>query len=126
MSRDDQSARCLILIHARGGKLIDDILLDLLDRGINGASVVDVQSVGEAMTHEVPLFVDFRDLFGDPAGRRLILIETETDRAETVAQIVRGNCARHPHAGAHLTVVPVVASHSFGQLDVKAPGAGPP
>lgn len=108
------SPSCLIAIFLRGGRLVDDVMLDLLDRGLDQAVVLDSQSLSEAISHEVPLFVDFRDLFGDPTGSRLVLLEARRDQEGLVAEVLRSACARHPQSRARLAILPLLATQRFG------------
>jgi hypothetical protein len=56
---------------------------------------------------EVPLFAGFRDLFGDPGGRRMIFAHVDLEHADEIASIVQQACEDEPSASAELVVLPI-------------------
>src|SRR5690606_23604598 len=74
----------LIVISVSGEKVVDALLIGLVDDGYEDACVIEAQSLREAATREVPLFAGFRDLFGDPGGRRVLLVDVEASRTDAV------------------------------------------
>lgn len=101
------SARVLVVLVASGESLVDAILMDLVDRGFEDGCILEAQSLREAATNEVPLFAGFRDIFGDPGGRRVILVEASSDQAEVIAGRVRRLCEDHRAPDVRLYVLPI-------------------
>lgn len=99
---DTAEASCLAVITLQGEQAVDGVVVQLLEDGYGDASVLDAQSAREAVTHELPLFTGFQDLFGDPDGRRVILVEVKASRADELIQMVRQVCeeCQADHAGA--------------------------
>lgn len=83
------AAHFLALISVAGEKTVDALLVALLDQELGDASILEAQSLRDAVTQEVPLFAGFRDIFGDPGGRRLLLLELPAERIEDLAVVVR-------------------------------------
>jgi PTS system nitrogen regulatory IIA component len=79
----------LALISVAGEKTVDSLLVTLLDQQFGDASILEAQSLRDAATQEVPLFAGFRDIFGDPGGRRLIVLEVPADRIDALSVTVR-------------------------------------
>jgi PTS system nitrogen regulatory IIA component len=79
----------LAVIAVAGEKTVDALLVTLLDQQLGDASILEAQSLRDAATREVPLFTGFRDIFGDPGGRRLILLEVPADRVDALSVTVR-------------------------------------
>jgi PTS system nitrogen regulatory IIA component len=79
----------LALIAVAGEKAVDALLVTLLDQRFGDASILEAQSLREAATQEVPLFAGFRDIFGDPGGRRVLLLEIPADRIDALSVTVR-------------------------------------
>lgn len=101
------SSDSLFIISVGGEKIVDSLLVDLVDLGFGEASVLEAQSLRQAAAHEVPLFAGFRDLFGDPGGRRILIVEAETDRAELVFSAVKRVAEEHKSEDAHVSVIPI-------------------
>lgn len=109
MPRTDVSLapHALIVISVCGEKAVDALLIDLVDQGLGDAWIFEAQSLHEAATREVPLFAAFRDLFGDPGGRRTLMVQTPTDGAETVIEAVRRICEEYGARDASVSMIPV-------------------
>lgn len=101
------TSHVLVLVSVSGERLVDAILVDLVDRGFDDASVIEAQSLRDAAAQEVPLFAGFRDIFGDPGGRRLLVVEAPSEQAQDVVDVVRQLCEEHRSHDAAVTVVPV-------------------
>jgi PTS system nitrogen regulatory IIA component len=97
----------LIIISVSGEKAVDALLIDLVDQGFGDACILEAQSLREAAAREVPLFAGFRDLFGDPGGRRMLVLETPSDRAGTVLEAVRRISKEYRAREARVSVIPV-------------------
>jgi mannitol/fructose-specific phosphotransferase system IIA component (Ntr-type) len=105
------SPQVLVILSARGEQLIDALLIDLVDRGFPEANLLEAQSLREAATREVPIFAGFRDLFGDPGGRRVVLLEAPADRVEEIVGSVKRICEEHGGGDARISVVPAETWH---------------
>lgn len=117
------AANALFVIALGGEKLVDALLIDLVDQGFGEASVLEAQSLREAAAREVPLFARFRDLFGDPGGRRILLLEAPTESEEAIIEAVRRVCVDHGARDAHVSVLPVATSWSLPRsAEDDAPG----
>jgi mannitol/fructose-specific phosphotransferase system IIA component (Ntr-type) len=101
------SSDVIVVITASGEKLVDAILLTLVEHGLEHAAVLEAQSVREAATHEVPLFASFRDVFGDPGGRRVLIVDAPSTTADEVVASVRELCDAHRSEHVSVSVVPV-------------------
>jgi mannitol/fructose-specific phosphotransferase system IIA component (Ntr-type) len=97
----------LVVVSIRGEKAVDALLIDLVDQGLGEAVVLEAQGLEEAAAREVPLFAGFRDLFGDPGGRRLFLIETPAAEADAVVALVKTVCQEYGAKEASVSVLPV-------------------
>lgn len=100
-------SRALVVMTVSGEKVVDALLVDLLEQGFDRSCILDAQSVREATTREVPLFSGFREVFGDPGGRRVILIEATLEQADTLIATARRVCEEHSADGARVSVLPV-------------------
>lgn len=97
----------LAIISVAGERAADTILLGLLRRELSSATIVDAQTLQDAASREVPLFAGFRDLFGDPGGRRMIFAHVDLEHADEIASIVQQACEDEPSASAELVVLPI-------------------
>ena len=97
----------LVLVSVSGERLVDEILVELVDRGLDDATVIEALSLREAATKEVPLFAGFRDIFGDPGGRRLLIVEAPVQEAPHVVERIRQLCEEHGTVDVAVTVLPV-------------------
>lgn len=97
----------LIVISVSGEKVVDALLIGLVDDGYEDACVIEAQSLREAATREVPLFAGFRDLFGDPGGRRVLLVDVEASRTDAVMSAVQRICEEHRAKDARVSVLPL-------------------
>jgi nitrogen PTS system EIIA component len=116
------AGRVLVVIALGGEKVVDAVLVDLLDQGFEDATILEAQSLGEATTRELPLFTGFRDIFGDPGGRRVIFLETEPARTKSLIETVRRACANEKTKEAHVSVIPL-ALHWSPADDAAASGS---
>jgi mannitol/fructose-specific phosphotransferase system IIA component (Ntr-type) len=106
-ARPVAATEVLVLISASGEKLLDALLIELVDQGFADACVLEAQSLREAATREVPLFAGFRDLFGDPGGRRMLILEATSDRVERILGAVQRVCDEQRSTDARVSVLPV-------------------
>ena len=118
------TSHVLIVVTLSGEKLADAILLDLVDRGYDDGCILEAQSLREAAAHEVPLFAGFRDIFGDPGGRRVLLVEAPADAVEVVVDAVRRLCDEDRAADARLYVIPLQMRWQTTPSARPAPSAG--
>ena len=116
-----QSTHALFVISLGGEKIVDSLLVDLVDLGFGDASVLEAQSLREAAANEVPLFAGFRDLFGDPGGRRILIIEAELERSHIVVEAVRRVADEHKSEDARISVIPLQTKWSVPQAENEAP-----
>ena len=101
------TSHALVVVSIGGEKLVDALLIDLVDQGFGDACVLEAQSLREAAAREVPLFAGFRDLFGDPGGRRVLILESPVDGTEAVIETVRRVSEEHRATDARVSVVPM-------------------
>lgn len=99
--------RGLAIISVTGERAADSILVGLVREELASATILDAQTVQDAASREVPLFAAFRDLFGDPGGRRVILAQVDLEHADALAAIVQRACEEERSATAELVVVPI-------------------
>lgn len=105
--------RGLAIIMVTGERAADTILMGLLGQQF-GATIVDAQTAHDAASREVPLFAGFRDLFGDPGGRRVVFAQVDLDRMETLAELVRGACEEERSASAEVMIMPIARRWEWG------------
>ncbi len=96
-----------ITIEIAGEQAVDNLLVELVEAGLGDGVVVDGQSLRDAMTKELPLFAGFRDLFGDPGGRRIIFLAVPATRTDEVISLVREVCADVGALSARVTALPI-------------------
>ena len=104
------SAGELVFLTVSGEKAVDALLVELVDQGFAEATLVEAQTLREATAHEVPLFAGFRDLFGDPGGRRVLLLESNAERTEAVLEAVQRVSSEYEDSDLRVMVLPV-SSH---------------
>jgi PTS system nitrogen regulatory IIA component len=97
----------LALISVAGEKAVDALLVTLVDQELGDASILEAQSLHDAATQEVPLFAGFRDIFGDPGGRRVILLEVPADRVDALSAAVRRVFEETRPAEARFSLLPL-------------------
>jgi nitrogen PTS system EIIA component len=97
----------MVVISIGGEKLVDALLVELLDRQPEDVCVIEAQSLREAATREVPIFTGFRDIFGDPGGRRVILVEVLADDVNGIVALVERLCRDHGTTDAHVAAMPI-------------------
>lgn len=103
------TSHALVVVSIGGENVVDALLINLVGQGFGDACVLDAQSLHEAATRELPLFAGFRDLFGDPGGRRILILEAPADRTDAIIEAVRRISEEHRAKDARVTVVPVQA-----------------
>ncbi|MEZ4264951.1 MAG: PTS sugar transporter subunit IIA [Myxococcota bacterium] len=106
-SRPMSGARELVLIEIEGEAAVDRLLLDLAGHDFEDALVVDGFTLSEVASRELPLFTSFRDLFGDPGGRRLIMVTTDPARADVLMRLVRRACREAGAQSGRVSVIPI-------------------
>jgi mannitol/fructose-specific phosphotransferase system IIA component (Ntr-type) len=114
----------LVLISVSGEKLVDALLIGLVDDGFDDACVLEAQSLREAAAREVPLFAGFRDIFGDPGGRRILLLEAPEERTEGLVSAVRRICEEHEARDARISVLPLQLHWASPVAPVSGGGEG--
>lgn len=97
----------LAMITISGDGAVDKLLVELVEQGFGDASVIDVQSVRDAVTREVPLFAGFKDLFGDSGGRRVVLVRIDQDMTDQMLQLVQEATRESPRSEAHVAFIPL-------------------
>ncbi|TNF26499.1 MAG: hypothetical protein EP329_21190 [Deltaproteobacteria bacterium] len=97
----------LVTITIAGEEAVDALIVQLVGMELDDATILDGQSLREAVAREVPLFSGFRDLFGDPGGRRVLLVEAPADRVSSVLAAVETVCATHEVRHARVTATPI-------------------
>ncbi len=117
-------SRAMVVITLSGEKVIDTLLVELVDHGFGDACILEAQSFQEAAAREVPLFAGIRDIFGDPGGRRVLLVEATLEDAEGVVAATRRICEEHQVRDARVTVLPVHSQWSSTPPPEPSPAAG--
>ena len=118
------TSHAVVLVSVSGEKLVDALLVALVERGLEHSCVVEAQSLRDAAAHEVPLFAGFRDIFGDPGGRRVLILEAPAEEATAVVSTVRHLCEEHDAEDASISVIPVQTRwRSTPAKRAEAPGA---
>lgn len=112
----------LVLISVSGEKVVDALLIGLVDDGFDDACVIEAQSLREAATREVPLFAGFRDIFGDPGGRRVLLLEVPAARTEALVEAVQRICEEHEARDARVSVLPLQTHWASPPVAVEGGG----
>lgn len=121
----------LAIISVAGERTTDALLVALLDQDLDDAAIVEAQSMREAVTCEVPLFAGFRDIFGDPGGRRLIVTGVPAERVGSLTAAVRRVFEEHreeiqdmhrPGSG-RLMLLPLQSHWAWGPAPAE-PAAG--
>jgi mannitol/fructose-specific phosphotransferase system IIA component (Ntr-type) len=113
----------LIVLSVSGEKLVDALLIDLVHHGFADACVLEAQSLREAATREVPLFSDFRDLFGDPGGRRVVLLEAPMAETSAIVGSVERVCEEHGGGDARISVIPADSFVVGAAVKPEGPGS---
>jgi PTS system nitrogen regulatory IIA component len=123
-SRAPAASHALIVAAISGEKAVDALLVDLVDLGLGDACIIDAQSLQEAAAREVPLFAGFRDLFGDPGGRRMLVLETPAEQSSDVLDAIRRVCEAYGARDARVSVLPVHTRWTFISAVPEEPSAG--
>jgi nitrogen PTS system EIIA component len=97
----------LAVLAIAGEQAVDALLVALLDQGFDDASIVEAQTLHDAATTEVPLFAGFREVFGDPGGRRVFLVEVAADRRQWLLDVVQRTCEERRAREASVSIVPL-------------------
>lgn len=118
------AAHFLALISVAGEKAVDALLVALLDQEFGDASILEAQSLRDAVTQEVPLFAGFRDIFGDPGGRRVLLLEVPAERAEDLAMAVRRVFEECKPAEGHFSLMPLQSRWVWTPPHSEGPSRG--
>lgn len=108
-------SHALVVVSVGGEKLVDALLVDLVDQGFGDACVLEAQGLREAAAREVPLFAGFRDLFGDPGGRRVLILEVPADGSDAIIETVKRICEEHRAKDAWVSVVPIQTRWVFSR-----------
>jgi mannitol/fructose-specific phosphotransferase system IIA component (Ntr-type) len=111
--RPQAAQQTLVVVAMAGERAVDRLLVGLVERGFGSAAVLEAQTVGEAAAREIPLFAGFRDLFGDPGGQRVVLVDATADRAAAVVTLVREVCAELPATEARVLTLPLLDVQVF-------------
>lgn len=82
---------CIVRSHRH----VEDILTGFLEIGIRGASVIDVQGMGEIISTSIPIFAGFKSLFPVGGGHTYLIMsvldEELLQKAERIAEEVCGD-----------------------------------
>jgi nitrogen regulatory protein P-II 1 len=81
----------LLVIVLSDTQRLEEVLEGFLELGVQGATVVAAQGMGEILSHEVPIFAGLRALFpGGEGNHRLLLSVTDRDKAEQAVALLEG------------------------------------
>jgi PTS system nitrogen regulatory IIA component len=114
----------LALISVAGEKTVDALLVTLLDQHFGDASILEAQSLRDAATREVPLFAGFRDIFGDPGGQRVLLLELPADRIDALSVTVRRVFEECKPAAGSFSLVPLQSRWTWTPPRAEKPARG--
>jgi PTS system nitrogen regulatory IIA component len=118
------ATRYLALISVAGEQAVDALLVALLDQRFGDASIIEAQSLDDTATQEVPLFAGFRDIFGDPGGRRVIMLEIPAERIDTLSVTVRRVFEEHPPVMGSFALVPLQSRWTWTPPQTEKPARG--
>src|SRR5690606_7603724 len=105
--------KTLALVSMRGEQPVDALLVELVEMGLSSTLVLEAQGLREALAREVPLFAGFADIFGDPGGRRVLLIEIESRRLQSLLHAIAAICTQHQVDDAWVGAVPLHAQWHY-------------
>lgn len=106
-SRGSEPRHCLAMITVNGAQVVDALLMKLIAHGFQSASVLEAQTLEDAAASEVPLFAGFREIFGDPGGRRVFFFEMELERTDWLIEVVRQLCEERRAGAASVALMPL-------------------
>ncbi len=88
----------LLAIVLSDAQNLEEVLEGFLELGIQGATILSAQGMGEYLAQEVPIFAGLRGLFPGGDGRhRLLLSVTDQGKAEQAVALLQRICG--PLAG---------------------------
>jgi nitrogen PTS system EIIA component len=102
-----ESGYSMIVIAIAGESAVDALLVELLDQGLESATLLEAQSVREATTREVPLFTGFQDIFGDPGGRRVIMVDAPASKVDLLLECVQRIAVERRAVDVRVSVLPI-------------------
>lgn len=97
----------LAMVSISGEQVVDSLLVELIAHGFETGSVIEAQALKDAAASEVPLFAGFREIFGDPGGRRVFLFEIDQARTDWLLEVVRRTCEQRQAAVASVALMPL-------------------
>ncbi|GMV39084.1 MAG: hypothetical protein AMXMBFR64_08000 [Myxococcales bacterium] len=98
----------LAVLTVVGERMTDRLMVTLVEAGFGDATVLEAQSAEEAVTQEVPLFSSLRDLFADPGGRRVVLLEVSRDRVAALKAAVLSLRSPDARESARMSLIPLL------------------
>lgn len=79
----------LLLIILSDARCLEELLEAFLELGVQGATVIGAQGMGEILAQEVPIFAGLRGLFpGEDGQHRLVMSVTDRAKAEEAVEIL--------------------------------------
>jgi nitrogen PTS system EIIA component len=116
--------RHLALVSVAGETAVDALLVELIAHGYPSALVVEAQALEDAAASEVPLFAGFREIFGDPGGRRVFMFELEDGRSDWLMELVRRICDDRGASAASVALIPIELRWSWKPAKVEETAGG--
>jgi nitrogen PTS system EIIA component len=101
------SGYAMIVIAIAGENAVDALLVELLNQGMESATLLEAQSIREATTREVPLFTGFQDIFGDPGGRRVIMVDAPASEVGSVLEMIQRISVERKAVDVRVSVIPI-------------------
>jgi hypothetical protein len=102
----------LLVIVLSDAQHLEVMLEGFLELGLEGATVVSAQGMGEFLAQEVPIFAGMRALFPGEAGRhRVLLSVTDPAKAERAVALLQRVGGPLSARGAGIAFTVPVAAH---------------
>ncbi|MCB1162732.1 MAG: hypothetical protein R3C71_12705 [Candidatus Krumholzibacteriia bacterium] len=76
----------LLVIVLSDSALLEEVLEAFLEIGVQGATVLGAQGMGEILSQEVPIFAGLRQLFPGGEGKHRLILSV-TDRAKAAEAV---------------------------------------
>ena len=97
----------LFILFLNKEEYLEDVLTLFVELGISGATVLESVGMGRILSHDVPIFAGFRDLFKvNRPHNRTVLAVIEESMVQNLAKGLETICGSfdEPGAGLFLTV----------------------
>ena len=105
MSKENE--KLLFILFLNKDEFLEDILTLFLELGISGATILDSIGMGRILSHDIPIFAGFRELFGgNRPHNRTILTVIKKDIIKDLADGIEKICGsfNDPGTGLFITI----------------------